>query len=168
MRRALFFVLVLLLAFWIAACNSKDSDSPVPAGGGGGGGGSNYFRFSPETASANPGDTVNFSLVNGTPPFQLGYLSIQSYDNPADAQGSFDPNTGTGSYVVGPNGECTDILAAQDSTGEGCSMTIYVGSGGGGGTGSITANFTATPRSGTEPLTVNFTDASTSTSGITS
>ena len=164
MKRLTFLLLTVLMAVSVTACSSKKSGSSAPGGGGGGGG--DPFCFEPKLVNANPGDTVNFTLQNGTPPYQLGYVAIQSYNDPSDAQGSFNSNTGVGSYVVGPNGDCTDILAAQDATGTGCSMTIYVG--GGGGTGSITAGFTATPRSGDAPLAVQFTDNSPSTSGITS
>ena len=159
MKHRFYLILVLFAIFSLTACSSKKSSSSAPGGGGGGGGDS--FCFEPKLVNANPGDTVNFTLLNGTPPYQLGYVTIQSYNDPSDAQGSFNSNTGVGSYVVGPNGDCTDILAAQDATGTGCSMTIYVG--GGGGTGSITAGFTATPRSGEAPHAGQVTENTTST-----
>jgi PKD repeat protein len=162
MKQIACLTLVLVFTCCVSACSSKKSGSSAPGGGGGGG---DAFRFEPKMAEADPGDTVNFTLLNGTPPYQLGYVTILSYDSPADAKGTFNSSTGVGSYIVGPNPDCTDVLAAQDSTGASCVMDIYVGGGGG---SSISANFTAAPRSGDAPLTVNFTDTSTSTAGITS
>jgi uncharacterized protein YkwD len=111
----------------------------VVTDGGGGGVDPTAFRFEPSEVTASPGETVNFTLVNGVAPFQVGYVDaadIQSYDDPSQIQGQLDPNAGTGYYVVGPNNDCIDMLAAVDSDGALCYMTITVGSGGEPGPGS--------------------------------
>jgi plastocyanin len=143
MRKLVYVLFTVLLITCVAACAGKSSSSSD--GSGSGGGGSDVFCFSPETAAANPGDTVSFTILNGTPPYQFGYVDaadIQSYSDPSQIQATFDSNTGVGSYTVGPNSDCTDKIAAQDSTGALCYMTITVGSGGGGGGGGGSGDFT--------------------------
>jgi len=133
MNRCISFVLVLFLAL-CAGCAPSGGGSSDDTGGGGG----TDFAFNPSSVSANPGDAVSFSLVNGTPPYQFGYIDpndIQSYDDPADVVATFDENTGIGTYTVGPNPNCTDRLAARDSDGKLAYLVITVGDGTGGGGG---------------------------------
>ena len=130
----------VLIAFAVSgmACSPSSSDNSSSAGGTVGPQG---FRFEPASAAAAPGDTIIFSVVDGIAPYQLGYVSdadIQSYSDPTQIQATFDSDTGAGTYTVGPNDNCTDKLAAQDSIGAVCYLTITVsssGGGGGGGTG---------------------------------
>ena len=129
-----------LLALICAACAPSSSDS---GGGAGGIVGPQGFRFEPSSLTAAPGDTVSFTVVDGVAPYQFGYVSdtdIQSYSDPTQIQATFDSDTGAGTYTIGPNDDCTDRLAAQDSTGAVCYLTVTVsssgGGGGGGGTGS--------------------------------
>ncbi len=134
MRKTACILLTILLILSVSACGGKSSNHSSAPGGGGG----DVFEFNPQTASANPGETVGFALENGTPPYQFGYVNaadIQSYSDPSQIQATFDSNTGAGSYTVGPNTDCTDKLAAQDSTGALCYLTITIGAGGGGGGG---------------------------------
>lgn len=137
MKKALCIPLVLLLAVCLISCSGRSSGGSGD-GTDGGGGGTGVFRFNPETATADSGDTVSFTLVNGTPPYQFGYMDaadIESYSDPSQIQATFDSNTGSGSYTVGPNSDCADRLAALDATDSVCYLTITVGSGGSGGGG---------------------------------
>ena len=142
MRKTAYIILAILLTAFVSACGGKDSSSSGASGGGGGG---DVFCFNPQTASVNPGETVSFTLENGVPPYQFGYVNaadIQSYSDPSQIQATFDSNTGAGSYTIGPNTDCTDKPAAQDSTGALCYLTITVGTGGGGGGGGGEEGFT--------------------------
>jgi predicted esterase len=136
----LLFLTVLVSFSILAGCAGGDScsRSADDDGSGGGGGGTGGFCFNMSTAYCEPGETVNFTLLGGTPPYQFGYMDpadIQSYDNVSQMQATFDSDTGIGSYTVGPNPSCTDRLAAQDTDGAICYLTITVGDGSGGGGG---------------------------------
>jgi plastocyanin len=134
-NRAYLPLLACLLAVMAFSCSGSRSSSSDDAGGGNPG---YVFSFSPQVASASPGDTISFTLEYGTPPYQFGYMDpsdIESYSDASQIQATFDSETGAGSYTAGPNDDCTDRLAAQDSTGGLCYLTITVGTGGGGGGG---------------------------------
>jgi len=96
---------------------------------GGGGETTDEFCFMPSTITVVPGETVNFNIQNGISPYQFGYINstdIQSYSDVAQIQAQFDASGGSGFYVVGINDNCTDKLAAMDSTGEICYLTIII------------------------------------------
>ncbi len=140
-RRIILAVSFAIVAFCLVAlavgCAGNSSSSSAGSTGGGGGGGSvgDEFCFSPSSAYCEPGDTVTFVVTNGTAPYQFGYVSagdVQSYDDVAQMQATFNSNTGAGSYTVGPNDDCTDRLAAQDSLGALCYLTVTVSESGGG------------------------------------
>ena len=132
MRKISYVVLISLLVFGAGACSRrKSSDDPLAG----------IFRFDPSSAQALPGETINFSLLNGIPPYQLGFEDtgdLQSYDDISEVVAYLNADNGVGSYTVGPNNNCSDRLAAQDSTGASCFLEITVGDGGditGGDTG---------------------------------
>ncbi|MHC4662171.1 MAG: CAP domain-containing protein [Planctomycetota bacterium] len=98
-------------------------------------GGGNGLAFTPLSTAASPGQTINYTLSGGVPPYEIGFLSINDFPSHAGSidslQGSYNANTGIGDYVVGPNGGCTDRLFGRDSTGATAYLTINVSEGGG-------------------------------------
>ncbi|MHC4660919.1 MAG: hypothetical protein ACYS8W_04460 [Planctomycetota bacterium] len=122
---------------------------------GSGGGGADPLAFVPEVLDANTSDTVYFQVTGGVPPYQVGWRSAsdcRSYPDYTQAQGTVDPNTGQGWYVVGTIGSVTDRLCAIDSADGETYLTINVnaapGTGTGTGTGS-TGTGTGTTGTGT-------------------
>jgi hypothetical protein len=130
--------MVALLVVLSAGCKqSSDSSGTGSAADPSTGTGAVGFSFQPASAYAYPGQTVHFTLVDGIPPYRIGYVNstdIGSYDDPNQIQGSLDSNKGEGAYLVGPNGDCIDKLAAEDGSGRRCFLTVYVLSTGGSGT----------------------------------
>lgn len=116
----------------LAGCAGGSSSSSSAGDTAGGGTVGGELSFSPSSAYCEPGQTVSFILLNGTPPYQFGYTDaadIRSYGDPSQIQATFDSNTGSGSYTVGPNSSCLDRIAASDSTGAICHMSITVSDG---------------------------------------
>jgi plastocyanin len=129
-----FMILAAALVMFTAGCAQRSSSS----GGGSssddspgspGATGSGSFRFEPASVYAYPGQTVQFTLLDGTASYKFGYQDpsdICSYYSVSQIQATFNSNTGVGSYTVGPYGNCTDRLAAQDGAGSICYMTVVV------------------------------------------
>lgn len=123
MRKGFLLIFLALLVLCAGACKKKSHDDA----------GVFIFCFDPSSAQVLPGETVNFTIRNGVPPYQLGFENtwdLQSYDDIGQVVAYLNADTGTGSYTAGPNNNTTDRLAGQDSTGARCFLTVTVGEGG--------------------------------------
>jgi hypothetical protein len=86
------------------------------------------MKFVPESASGQPGETINFSIVNGTPNYQVGFESaadLTSYGSINEVQAQYNQTTGSGWYKVGPYGPGVDRLCALDSKSQRAYLTVY-------------------------------------------
>ncbi|MHC4662319.1 MAG: hypothetical protein ACYS8W_11580 [Planctomycetota bacterium] len=158
-----FFLLIAALTVLSLNCGKNKSEPnieqltnintgtlPPPTGTGsstGTGTGEGDLRFSPEDALASPSEVVNFQLVGGVPPYQLGFRyesDCQSWPSYTQAQGAIDPYSGAGWYQVGGISPATDRLCALDSGGQEAYITISVSGSTGTGTGTGTGTSTGT------------------------